>query len=284
MDAQLKEAAAWIRSAKHLLVFTGAGVSAESGIPTFRDDDGFWREFPPSYFATWNGLLATAILRPRRFAAFVQAVIEPIANARPNAAHIAISAAEQHVTITVVTQNIDGLHQEAGSTSVHEIHGLFLEITTRRGGCRSVIERRELQVISSALKRASLSFFVLPRVMLALRKIIGFSSHGIHYPNLVLFGDLLAEPAWTSALKAARNTDCVVQIGCSGLVWPAATLPDKARAAGARIITINPHKTDGDIWFQGTAAEVVPKLFTAAFGRLDFATPDLWAPQPTVNE
>ena len=69
--------------------------------------------------------MATAIFRPRRLAAFLQAVLEPMANARPNAAHIAIAAAEQYAAITVVTQNIDGLHQEAGSTRVHEIHGSF---------------------------------------------------------------------------------------------------------------------------------------------------------------
>lgn len=276
LDAQLKEAAAWIKSAKQLLVFTGAGVSAESGIPTFRDDHGFWREFPPNYFATWNGLMATAIFRPRRFAAFVQAVIEPIADAQPNAAHIAVATAEQHLSITVVTQNIDGLHQEAGSTSVHEIHGSFLEITTRPGGRRSLIERRELRSIGSSLKRATRSFLVLPRVMIALRQIFGLGRRGIRHPNLVLFGDLLAEPAWTSALKAAQNADCVIQIGCSGLVWPAATLPARARAAGARIIAIDPQKVDvdSDIWLQGTAAEVVPKLFTAAFGQLDPVLPD----------
>lgn len=269
MDAQLLEAASWIRLARQLLVFTGAGISAESGIPTFRDDQGLWREFPPNQFATWNGLIATAVFRPRRFAAFVQAVIDPIANAQPNAAHVAIAAAEQHLTITVVTQNIDGLHQEAGSTCVHEVHGSFLEITTRPGRRRSLIERRELKVISSSLAKARLSSFVLPSAMRALRQVFGFGRHGIRYPNLVLFGDWLAEPAWSNALKAAQTADCVVQIGCSGIVWPAATLPDRARAAGAKIIAIDPTRADGDIWLQGKATEVVPMLFTAAFNHLD---------------
>ena len=262
----LNEAAAWVRSAKHLLILTGAGISAESGIPTFRDDDGFWREFPPERFATWDGLMATAIRSPARFAAFVQAVVEPIANAQPNAAHIAIAAAEQDVPITIVTQNIDGLHQEAGSTRVHEIHGSLLEIVNRPGRSRSLIERQELLFISSSLKEASRSFFVLPSVMSALRNIIGLGSRGIHYPNLVLFGNLLAEPAWTNALEATQNTNCVIQIGTSGLVMPAAALPYKARAAGARIIAINPQEADGDIWLQGTAAKVVPELLSAAFG------------------
>jgi NAD-dependent deacetylase len=268
MDVQQKEAAAWMRSASHLLIFTGAGVSAESGIPTFRDDDGFWREFPPDYFATWNGLMKTAILRPRRLAAFLQAVIGPIAKAKPNAAHVAVAAAEQHVPITVVTQNIDGLHQEAGSSRVHEIHGSLLEITTYPSRRKLSVKRPELEAICSPLEKACLSSLVVPRIMLALRQIAGVGLHGIRYPNLVLFGDSLAEPAWTSALRAVQKTDCFIQVGCSGLVWPAAMLPNMARAAGARIININPSKVEGDIWLQGTAAEVVPELFTEAFGDL----------------
>lgn len=249
-----------------MLVFTGAGVSAESGIPTFRDDHGFWREFPPEYFATWSGLFSVAILKPRRLAAFLQAVINPIATARPNAAHHAIAAAEQHMPVTVVTQNIDSLHQEAGSTRVHEIHGSFLEIIGRPSGARLLISRRELQRIGESLKKPGAYPFVLPHLLWILRKIIGVDIRGIHYPNLVLFGDALAEPAWTNALLVAKKTDCVIEIGCSGLVWPAALLPDHARAAGARIIAINTQKADGDIWLQGTAVALVPKLFAAAFG------------------
>jgi len=116
----LSVTASWLRSAHEVVVFTGAGVSAESGIPTFRDDGGFWRHFPVEEFASWRGLVRTAIRRPRRLAEFIHAVLHPIAAAKPNAAHRAIAAMEKHVGVTVVTQNIDNLHQEAGSTVVHE--------------------------------------------------------------------------------------------------------------------------------------------------------------------
>jgi NAD-dependent deacetylase len=129
----LSLAASWLRSAREVVVFTGAGVSAESGIPTFRDDEGFWQHFPVEEFATWRGLVRAAIRRPRRLAEFIHAVLHPIAVAKANAGHRAIAEMEKHVGVTVVTQNVDNLHQEAGSTIVHEVHGSLFEITTRRG-------------------------------------------------------------------------------------------------------------------------------------------------------
>src|SRR5262245_19479436 len=120
---ELTLAANALRRARHVVVFTGAGVSAESGIPTFRDAGGFWQEFPPEEFANWAGLLKIAALHPHRLAEFLLAVIEPIAAARPNAAHRAIADLERHMNVTVVTQNIDALHQAGGSTVVKEVHG-----------------------------------------------------------------------------------------------------------------------------------------------------------------
>src|SRR6266851_3488875 len=102
-----------LRKARRVVVYTGAGVSAESGIPTFRDADGFWQRFPPEQFATWTGLLRTAVSKPRQLAEFVLNVFEPVASAKPNAGHRSITALGQRVPTTVVTQNIDGLHQDA---------------------------------------------------------------------------------------------------------------------------------------------------------------------------
>src|SRR5580704_14259771 len=112
-----------LRKARNVVVFTGAGISAESGIPTFRDADGFWQRFPPEQFATWSGLLRTALTRPQLVAEFVLNVVEPVAKAAPNAAHRAVAELQKYAKTSVVTQNIDGLHQSAGSTHVHEIHG-----------------------------------------------------------------------------------------------------------------------------------------------------------------
>jgi NAD-dependent deacetylase len=262
----LSSAASYLRAAREVVVFTGAGVSAESGIPTFRDDDGFWQHFPVDEFATWKGLVRTAINRPRRVAEFVHAVLKPIAVAKPNAGHRAISAMERHVGVTVVTQNIDNLHQEAGSTIVREVHGSLFEVVTRRGRFLRLLSRRELLRMAERLDRARRGWLVLPRLLLAVRPIAGLGLRGLHLPRIVLFNDAMAEPAWSKALEAARGCDCMIQVGTSGNVWPAATLPQEAKAAGAKVVTIDPNCGEGDIWLRGTAATVLPKLVEAAFG------------------
>ena len=162
-------AASCLRSAREVVVFTGAGVSAESGIPTFRDDEGFWRHFPVEQFATWNGLIRTAIRQPRRVAEFIHAVLRPVALAKPNAGHRAIANLEKHVGVTVVTQNIDNLHQDAGNTIVHEIHGSLFEVVTRRGRFVRLLSRRDLSRMADSLDRVRRGLFVLPRTLLARR-------------------------------------------------------------------------------------------------------------------
>ncbi len=262
----LSLAASWLRSAHEVVVFTGAGVSAESGIPTFRDDDGFWQHFPVEEFATWNGLVRTAIRRPRQLADFVHAVLQPIAAAQPNAGHRAIAEMEKHVGVTVVTQNIDNLHQEAGNTIVHEVHGSLFEIVTRRGRFVGLLSRRQLLQIAAGLDRARRGWLVLPRTLLAIRPICGLGLRGLHLPRIVLFGDAMAEPAWSKSLDIARHCDCVIQVGTSGRVLPAAMLPSEARAAGAKVIKIDPNEGGGDVWLSGTAATERPRLVEAAFG------------------
>jgi NAD-dependent deacetylase len=265
-SASLLRAAAWLREAKEVVVFTGAGVSAASGIPTFRDETGFWQEFPVDDFATWKGIVRSAITKPRRLAEFIYALLQPIAAARPNAAHRAIADMEKHVGVTVVTQNIDNLHQESGSTIVLDVHGSLFEIITRRGRFVGLLSRRELQRIADALDRARRGWFVLPRTLLAIRPMAGLGLRGLHVPRIVLFGDSMAEPAWTKSLEAARNCDCMIQVGTSGNVMPAAMLPREAKAAGAKVITIDPNPSGGDAWLPGTAAEVLPRLMEAAYG------------------
>jgi NAD-dependent deacetylase len=258
-------AASWLRSAREVVVFTGAGVSAESGIPTFRDDEGFWQHFPVEEFATWKGLVRTAIRDPRRLAEFIHAVLKPIAIAKPNAGHAAIADMEKYVGVTVVTQNIDNLHQKAGSTIVHEVHGSLFEIITRRGRFDRLLSRNHLLQIADALNRARRGWFVLPRILLAIRPLAGLGLRGLHLPKIVLFGDAMAEPDWSVSLTAARQCDCLIQVGTSGLVLPAAMLPLEAKAAGAKIITIDPKENGGDVWLQGTAGTMLPLLVNAAF-------------------
>lgn len=256
-----------LRNSREVVVFTGAGASAESGIATFRDEAGFWQRFPPEEFANWAGLLKTAATHPGRFAEFLLAVLEPIAEAEPNAAHQALAALEEHVNVTIVTQNIDGLHQSAGSTVVKEIHGTLFELVSTPGNrFVRLVTREELTKIVSALREAMAGGLVAVKTPLAIRSIFGPGEGGFHRPNLVLFGDAMNEPHWSQSLEAARNCDLMLTVGTSGVVYPASTLPQEAKSSGAMVIQIDPSEPGGDIWLQGTACEVLPELTEKAFG------------------
>lgn len=267
LDNEALNTAGWhLREAKRVVVFTGAGVSAESGIPTFRDEGGFWTEFPPEIYATWNGILRAATKEPRRLAAFVHAVIAPIADAEPNAGHRAIAEISQHRHVTVVTQNIDGLHQRAGNSRVLEVHGSMYEVVSLNGKRkRRTLTTVQLRRIAERVRRAKYGAMALARLLVAIRPMAGLGIRGAHRPNLVLFGDSLAEPDWSDALKAAKECDCLLTVGTSGLVMPAALIPEYAKAAGAHVITIDPSEGGGDVWLRGTACDVLPLLVARAF-------------------
>lgn len=268
LDNEALNIAAWhLREARRVVVFSGAGVSAESGIPTFRDDGGLWTEFPPEIYATWNGILRAATKEPRRLAAFVHAVIAPIAAAEPNAAHRAIAEIETHKRITIITQNIDRLHQLAGSSRVLEVHGSMYDVVSLNGGKKKrTLTRSQLKHVAERVRRAKYGMLSLARLLVAIRPIAGLGVTGAHRPNLVLFGDALAEPDWPDALKAAQECDCLLTVGTSGLVLPAAMIPDRAKAAGATVITIDPTEGGGDVWLRGNAGDILPRLVEQAFG------------------
>lgn len=267
MDYQFQQAVEVLRASRHVVVFTGAGVSAESGIPTFRDDEGFWRRFPIDQFGNWKGLLKTAFTEPRRLAEYVSCVLGPIAEAEPNAAHRAIAEAGQSACrVTVVTQNIDGLHQRAGSNTVFEIHGTLFSKCGLRGEPRGELSVPQMQRASRRIAAAQYGLFPLLRLLLAMRPLLGVGLRGAYRPALVMFGDALAQPAWGLARRAVEDCDCLVQIGTSGVVYPAAALPDLAATVGAATIAIDPEPTSADLWLQGPASEIVPRLFGEAFG------------------
>lgn len=254
-----------LRNAKRVVVFTGAGVSAESGIPTFRDADGFWQRFPPETFATWDGLLRTALTRPRLLAEFVLNVVEPIASAELNPAHAAIAQLARHVPVTVVTQNIDGLHQAAGSDRVLEIHGSLLEVNdVSTGRIVHRFDRQELAEIADSLKKYVAGDQSIMGLLAKLKRQYPLDWRGRQRPNLVLFGDALAEPAWTNACNAVDECDVLLSVGTSGSVYPAAMLPARAGERGATVITVDPQRAPG-CWLQGTAAEILPTLLSDAF-------------------
>lgn len=254
-----------LRRAKRVVVFSGAGISAESGVPTFRDADGFWNRFPPESFATWGGLLRTAVTQPRAVAEFVLNVVEPIAQAEANAGHQAVAAIARHVETTVVTQNIDGLHQAAGATNILEIHGTLLEVVNAASG--KVVRRftrDDLSRISAVLRKYASKRSSLLALGLALRRLYPIDWRGRNRPNLVLFGDTMAEPAWTTACRCVEQCDLLLSVGTSGAVFPAALLPMKAREAGATVITVDPQPGMGSL-LEGKAGDLLPKLVHDAF-------------------
>jgi NAD-dependent deacetylase len=249
-----------LRAANSIVVVSGAGISAESGIPTFRDVNGLWSRFPPEEFANWAGILRLIFVDPARIAEFLISLLGPIVQAQPNPAHRAIAFLQKRKPTTLVTQNIDRLHQRAGSQAVVELHGSIFEVRYI-GSAKS----REISVETLAAVLNDLEDICRhrprPRELLkAISPIAGFDSGGIYRPNIVLFGDGLPKAAWDRAVSAAARCDCMLIVGCTQRVEPAASVPCLARTSGARIIGIGPESTGADVWLTGTAGDLLPRL------------------------
>ena len=257
--------AALLSGAERVVALTGAGVSTESGIPDFRSHaSGLWQEHDPMRVASIDGFLDD----PSAFYAFWGDRFGELAEKRPNATHALLAALEAEGRIdAVITQNIDGLHQAAGSVNVQELHGSIFEVVTRDHRPVRELDRAQLSRIAKRLERIRRGWLPIPRMLWAVRRWLGLGWRGLHLPNLVLFGDALCEPDWTRGLAAAEACDCLIQIGCSGVVLPAAMLPLAAKSNGARVIAIDPQPTEADIWLSGSAAQVTPQLVAAALSR-----------------
>lgn len=243
----------WVRAARRLVVFTGAGVSAESGIPTFRDAlTGLWARFDPGQLATEAAFRADPATVWRWYAERRAA----IAAAQPNAAHRAIASLEPaaatqpgaHVRqVSVVTQNIDGLHARAGSRQVLELHGNILRVKCLEGcGDPECIEPA-FDWRSDPREPPP-----CPRCGAPLR------------PDVVWFGELLPPQVLEQAQRAVLRAELMLVVGTSALVHPAAGLPSLARQAGARIVVVNSRDTLVDALadrvLRAAAAAALPEL------------------------
>jgi NAD-dependent deacetylase len=265
-ESALREAAQHLKRARKIVVFTGAGVSAESGIGTFRDDDGLWTRFPPEQFANWESLLQIAMRAPARAAQFFVALMQPMLAAQPNAGHRAIASLESRALVTVVTQNIDALHEAAGSRAVHAVHGSLYETMYLDGTERGPVPRDVVSSVVAALGPLCQEPVAFEQLITAVEPLMGADERGPYRPKIVLFGDQLAEPEWMLAQEAASECECMISVGTSGTVYPAADLPNMARAAGAKVIGVDPQPVDADIWLPGAAGTVLPALVAAAYG------------------
>ncbi|MCA9087004.1 MAG: iron dicitrate transport regulator FecR [Planctomycetaceae bacterium] len=254
-----------VRNSRRIVVFSGAGISAESGIATFRDEGGFWQKFPPEDFANWQGIAQVALFQPRRLAEFLIAVLEPIASAVPNAAHQSVAALQQTHDVAVVTQNIDGLHQEAGSQTVRELHGSLLRVTTSgHPPQKESLTREQLAAIVRDMKNLTGDWLWTPQLLKIVHPLLHVGASGFRRPDVVLFGDALAEPDWSQAEQDVHDCDLLITVGTSGLVYPAALLPEMARERRVPIIGVDPLTPCGDIYLCGKAATVLSELVAAS--------------------
>lgn len=238
------------RSAKKIVLFTGAGISAESGIPTFRDKlTGLWERHDPQRLETAkafreNPALVWGWYLWRR---------QQAANAHPNAAHISahhLARTGRHVI--VITQNIDDLHERAGSQNVLHLHGSLIQPT-----CFAC--RRPAELSADAFTVSNVGDTVEPPRC--------SRCNGRLRPGVVWFGEDLPTGVWKAAMKEVKNCDVLISVGTSGTVKPAADIPEIALAAGATVIHINIEDVSmgypNEIMLLGSATSLLSEISVA---------------------
>ncbi len=236
--ASVETTRSWLRKSQRVTVLTGAGVSAESGVPLFRGDGGLWQTHRPEDLAT-----------PQAFARDPQLVWEwydwrraRVADALPNPGHYALAELEQRVPdFTLITQNVDGLHDRAGSRNILKLHGDIWQLRCTHCG----EEKTNTDVPLSELPPYC-------------------SCGALLRPAIVWFGESLPTGVLQTAADAAARAELFLVIGTSALVQPAASLPLMAQQGGARLVEINPQptplSTHADINLVGPAGELLPEL------------------------
>lgn len=238
-----------IANANRMVAFTGAGISAESGIPTYRGDDGIWHKYDPAKYANINHFFK----EPEYYWRFFQEERYPILKqAAPNNAHLALAALEENGPLrAVITQNIDGFHQMAGSKRVLELHG-----NTRRISCLSCEQQYTIDEIYQQLETE------LPPTCGA--------CSGMLKPEVVFFGESLPPGVLSEAQIESSQCDLFMVIGSSLVVQPAATLPVMAKQTGAKLVIINkdptPLDSHANLVFHNRASEVLEAVRFSHFG------------------
>jgi NAD-dependent deacetylase len=245
--ALIDKAADLIRGAQFLVVLTGAGVSAESGVPTFRDKDGLWDKYDVTTLATLDAFLADP--------AFVWKWYDwrrtLVAKVAPNAAHDSIAKLEARAKMAdkgfaLITQNIDNLHRLAGSTDPIELHGNIWKVRCLK-----------------ACRKGAAPFDLLDA---PLKEIPPLCPHcgGLLRPHIVWFGEMLEPENVRRSFDAAAQADVMIVVGTSNLVYPSAALPYHVMESGGKVVEVNMGKTglsgDADVVLTGKAGEILPKL------------------------
>ena len=242
MGNDYTRAAAAIRDAGTVVASTGAGISTESGIPDFRSEGGIWDTYPPEEYASIQAFTAD----PAKVWGMWRELGQQLDGCKPNPGHKALVRLEEagHLA-AVITQNVDNLHQEAGSHCVIEYHGNSRHVRCMTCG--------HTQPINPEIYASGTPFCVCG---------------GVFKPDVVMFGEMIPPKAMLQAEAFARSADTVIIVGTSAQVYPAAELPYTAKKRGAFIIEANLEETDftrdiTDVFLQGKAGETLPKLAEA---------------------
>ena len=242
MEEEIKKAAGLIYNSTNLVAFTGAGISAESGLPTFRGEGGLWNKYDSEvlgldYFynhpnESWNVIK--------------KIFYEFTLSAKPNAAHIALAEIEKiKKKLIVITQNIDHFHNMAGNKDVIEFHGTTANLVCEK--CKKKYPANEKK-----LKR-------IPPLCSTCKTVLK--------PDFVFFGEGIPPEAFSRSFQSAAACDVMIVVGTSGEVMPANMIPQDARRNGAKIIEINPEKNafafgPRDVYIKGKAGETLPAIVT----------------------
>jgi len=247
-DTDLKRAADIIAGSRSLAILTGAGVSRESGVPTYREaQTGVWARYNPQDLAT-----ATAFLRDPALGwswyLYRRGLMRSV---EPNPGHHALARLEQLLpNVVLLTQNVDGLHRRAGSQDVVELHGSLLR-TRCFDDCQGAPTPIDLESLDYDDKMPP----ACPHCGAYVR------------PDVVWFGEMLAPGDLTRAVSVSQACNVMLVVGTSGVVQPAASLPYHARQAGAAVIDVNPTPSEisplADVFLQGPSGEVLPRVVTA---------------------
>ena len=236
-DTIIEEVRGRLKEAKQPIALTGAGISAESGVPTFRGADGLWRNYRAEELATPEAFRAD----PRLVWEFYQWRRELLSKVKPNRAHLALASLERDKDFTIITQNVDGLHSLAGSRNVLELHGSIWVVRCVDCGA----EREDRTVPFPELP---------PRC----------GCGGLLRPGVVWFGEMLPEAVLHRTYELIKSTDLMLVIGTSGVVQPAASFASMAKTMGAFVVEINMEKTPVsstmDVVINGRAGDILPQI------------------------
>ena len=240
----LEKAVQIIRNSNNIVVFTGAGSSTESGIADFRSEGGLWSRYEPSIYANYFYFLED----PSKFWEMHNELVEILIKAEPNDIHLGVVELEKRGKVSaIITQNVDALHQKAGSGTyrsvpIYELHGSYIKLQCIE--CRKEFDFDQVETKGIKYPVCKCGGFIKPKV--------------------ILFGEALPSGVLDAAMNASQNCDCFLMVGSSLLVSPANFLPQIAKQSGAKLIFINrdPTPLDGiaDIFLKGSGGKILSEI------------------------